>query len=211
MSFLPKEAVTLTGGCYCEAIRYTIRVPIWENRPPVPGALDTPISATETVQTRIPIIDIDHCNNCRKTSGALVQCWFICPVGWIEWDILSKESPGEIFHLSTIEAVGPSSDNLTSPSTFVTRFNASDRGTRTFCSRCGTTLTYISHQRIGTPEAIVDVTVGSLDRQSLNLAKPDRHAWWTYGVDWIQNLLTKGDGGFLLKHANSDMSKTIEA
>ncbi len=218
MSHLPKEAITLTGGCYCKAIRYTIQIPAWEDRPPIPGALPTPISASESVETRVPIVDIDHCNTCRQVSGAMVQCWLICPVGWVEWDLVAKESEsvsageatGKVLHLSTVDAIGPLQENQHQPSTYVTRFNCTDRATRTFCSRCGTNLTYISHKRIGTPMAAVDVTVGSLDVEILKLAKPDRHGWWDFGVDWIKSLLTQGDGGFMIKHHTGDVSQAVE-
>jgi hypothetical protein len=210
MSYLPKEAVTLTGGCYCKAIRYAIKVPAWQDRPPVPHAIETPISATEKVQTRLPIVDLDHCNNCRQQAGCLIQCWFIVPVSWVEWDLLTKQSSSaETLHQSTVEAVGPVNEGKSPPSTFVSRFSCTDRATRSFCSRCGTNLTYVSHKRLDTAAAFVDVTVGSLDPNSLEMAKPDRHGWWDSGVEWIKNLLSKGDGGFMIKHQTGDVTKAI--
>ncbi|KAL2402561.1 hypothetical protein ABEF93_001104 [Exophiala dermatitidis] len=220
MSYLPKDALTLTGGCYCKAIRYRINVPAWDHRPAVPGALDTPISPSESVPTKLPVVDIDHCNTCRQVSGAMVQCWFICPVSWVEWDLQPKPShpdgdQGEREHektitLSTPEAVGPDRQGQSRPSTHVGRFCCTDRATRAFCSRCGTHLSYLNHARLNTPAAFVDVTVGSFDRESLELAKPDRHGWWDFGVDWIQSLLTKGDGGFLIRHHTGDLTKAVE-
>ncbi|KIX08372.1 uncharacterized protein Z518_03028 [Rhinocladiella mackenziei CBS 650.93] len=220
MAYLPKEALILTGGCYCQAIRYTINVPAWDHRPPIPDALETPISATERIQTRMPLVDIDHCNTCRQVSGAVVQCWFISPVGWVEWDLLPKEGTtshmtgdkraDQTIHLSTIEAVGPLREDGTSPSTYVARFCCTDRATRTFCSRCGTNLTYLSHKRMNTPMAFVDVTVGSLDRESLKLAKADRHGWWDFGMDWVKSLLRNGDGGFMIRHHTGDVTKAVE-
>jgi hypothetical protein len=215
MSYLPKEALTLTGGCCCKAIRYSIKVPAWDERPPIPGALDTPISTTQAVQTRMPLIDIDHCNHCREVSGAIVQVWFIAPISWVEWDVTPKDQPAEgapsvPFHLSTVEAVGPISENDQASSTYITRFNRTDQATRAFCSRCGTTLTYLNHKRLNTPTAFVDVTLASLDRDWLEIAKPERHGWWDYGVGWIQRLLRKGDGGFLIRHHTGDVTKAVE-
>ena len=215
MSYLPKEALTLTGGCYCKAIRYSIKIPAWEHRPPIPGAVDTPISATEFVQTRMPLVDIDHCDTCRQVSGAMVQCWFICPVGWIEWDLLPKDpesgrDTSRPFHATTVEAIGPVPENKSVPSTYLACFNATDRATRTFCSRCGTNLAYLNHRHLGTPAAFVDVTVGSLDPEWLKLAKPERHGWWNFGVEWVQTLLSKGDGGFMIRHPTGDVSKVVE-
>ena len=201
MSYLPKAAVTLTGGCYCKAIRYTIKVPAWEDRPAVPNAVDTPISATEKIQTRMPLVEIDHCSNCRRQAGCLVQCWFISPIAWVEWDLLlTSASTEDTLHLSTAGAVGPDKDDPLLPSTFVSRFSCTERASRSFCSRCGTNLAYVSHKYLNTPRAFVDITVGSLDQESLELAKPDRHGWWDSGVGWIRTLLSKGDGGFLIRH-----------
>ncbi|KIW34376.1 uncharacterized protein PV07_01155 [Cladophialophora immunda] len=212
MSYLPKEAINLTGGCYCKAIRYTVKVPAWGERPPVPGALETPISSTETVQTKLPLVDIDHCGNCRRQAGCLVQCWLIVPINWVEWDLQSKEAAGngQTLHLSTREAVGPLQGTENLPSTYVSRFSCTDRATRVFCSRCGTNLTYLSHKHLDTPQAFVDVTVGSLDPESVELAKPDRHGWWDFGVEWIKTLLRKGDGGFMIRHQTGDVSRAVE-
>lgn len=215
MAHLPREALNLTGGCCCKAIRYTISIPAWDQRPVVPGALKTPISASEDVETRMPLIDLDHCNNCREISGAIIQAWFIVPVGWAEWDVAMVDDAGVAESslrtvLSTVDAVGPMETGTPSAPTYVTRFNRSDRATRTFCSRCGTNLTYLSHKRLNTPMAFVDIAVGSLDREYLELVKPDRHGWWEYGVGWIKELLRNGDGGFMIRHATGDVSKAVE-
>ncbi|OCT44379.1 Mss4-like protein [Cladophialophora carrionii] len=211
MSYLPKQATTLTGGCYCKAIRYTINVPSWDDRPIVPGALETPVSATETVQTRMPMVDIDHCNSCRRQAGCLVQCWFIAPIDWVEWDLVPNDgSHGDVLHLSTSEAVGPPGQDKRLPQTFVSRFGCTERATRSFCSRCGTNLSYVNHEYLSTPMAFVDVSVGSLDPESLRMAKVDRHGWWEFGVDWIKTLLSKGDGGFMIKHQTGDVTRSVE-
>lgn len=214
MAHLPREAVTLTGGCYCKAIRYSIQVPAWDDRPAIPGALDTPISATQKVQTRMPLIDIDHCNCCRQVSGALVQAWFIGMIDWIEWDILLKDqraSDGAPIRrvLSTVEAVGPIEEGKDGLLTHLTRFNRTDQATRTFCSQCGTHLAYISHKRLNTPAAFVDITLGSLDLECLNMVKPDRHTWWSSGVDWVKNLVRRGDGGFNIIHGTGDVKEAL--
>lgn len=220
MSYLPKESLTLTGGCYCKAIRYTVKVPAWQDRAPVPGALETPISVDEKVETRMPLIDIDHCDTCRHASGAMVQCWLIPPVTWVEWELLPKQSPPgsdsggdkahQPLHMSTVEAVGPLEENNNPPSTYVARFNCTTRATRTFCSRCGTNLTYVSHKYLNTPRAFVDITIGSLDEESLKLAKPDRHGWWDFGIDWVKSLMRGKDGGFLIRHQTGDVSRAVE-
>jgi hypothetical protein len=210
MSFLPKEAISLTGGCYCKAIRYTVKIPACKDRPAVPKALETPISASEKVETRMPMITIDHCNTCRSQAGCLVQSWVLAPVSWVSWEVLSKDDTvNESLQLSTIEAVGPATSEHLAGTTFVSKFNCTERATRSFCSRCGTNLAYVSHKYLGTPMAFVDITVGSLDPESLEMAKPDRHNWWDFGVRWIQDFVTKGDGGFLSRHQTGDVSKVV--
>ena len=205
----------MTGGCYCKAIRYTIKVPRWEDRPAVPGAVDTPISADEKVQTRLPLINIDHCNSCREVSGAMVQVWIISLLDWVKWDVQLEHDQAttdssERRILSTVEAVGPIQEGKTTPSTYLTRFNRTDQATRTFCSRCGTTLTYLSHKRLNTPAAFVDITVASLDPEFLELVKPDRHNWWDSGVSWAKDLLRHGDGGFTMRHSTGDVRQALD-
>jgi hypothetical protein len=71
-----------------------------------------------------------HCTICRRTSGAAYVTWFSVPV-----------------RAFTLMAGEPSS------------FSSSDHGTRTFCPRCGTPLTF-SSRKSGDE---IDVTTGSLD------------------------------------------------
>lgn len=202
MAFLPKEALTLTGGCFCGACRYKICVPSWKERPVHPTAKPTPISAEESIETRIPVIDIDHCQNCRRTSGAIVQVWFICPAEWVKWEL--QTAAGDTIPISTEDAVGPEANDK---SFYLKRFQATDHATRSFCGKCGTNLSYFNHKRAG-PMAVVDIAVGSMDRESFEIAKPDRHGWWDFGTDWTRDLLTNGNG-FLVKHPTGDMSQVV--
>ena len=110
MAFLSPEPITLHGGCFCKAIRYTINIPDIEQRPIVPDAVDTRIPPAlrtrggqnddgsgarideATVPSRFPVVGFDHCQSCRTISGAVVQCWLICPMKWVKWDLLPRES-----------------------------------------------------------------------------------------------------------------------
>jgi hypothetical protein len=230
MAFLPKEALTLKGGCYCQAIRYTINIPALKDRPVVPNALETPIGDGRATKTLLPVVDLDHCNDCRQVSGAIVQCWLICPVGWIDWSLLPKsntvvpelaannlslytipENEAEIksprLDLRTYEAVGSSTEGQ--PHTYVTKFNSSDNVVRSFCSRCGTHLAYFRGRADPTPNDVVDVTVGSLDRDCMALVRPDRHGWWNSGVDWVKSILTRGDTN-LIRHPSGDIGSAVQ-
>jgi hypothetical protein len=207
MAFLPKEALTLTGGCFCGGCRYTISIPAFSDRPIQPTAKPTPISATETVKTRAPVIDIDHCKICRRVSGAIFQVWFICPAEWVQWELKSSASTEGARIFSTTHAVGPESmyDNS---DTVLRRFQASDQATRSFCGKCGTDISYFSHNKYG-PVAVVDIAVGSMDQESLELVRPDRHGWWDSGTSWIKDLTSRGST-FLIKHPTGDMAQAVD-
>jgi hypothetical protein len=71
-----------------------------------------------------------HCSICRRTSGAPFVTWFTVPRKTFE--LVSGEP---------------------------TSFSSSDEGSRTFCPRCGTPLTFSTRRW---PDEI-DVTCGSLD------------------------------------------------
>ncbi|HMJ56407.1 MAG TPA: GFA family protein [Polyangiaceae bacterium] len=81
-----------------------------------------------------------HCTMCRRTSGAAFVTWFTVP--------------RRAFRAMSGE---PRS------------FASSDDGTRTFCPRCGTPLTFSSRRL---PDEI-DVTAGSLDEPSEVRPKAD--------------------------------------
>jgi hypothetical protein len=243
MAYLRPTPLELTGGCFCSAIKYKISIPSLTDRPLVPGALDTPllehashadhssrqVSSDGSAPTRLPLIPLDHCSDCRRILGAIVQCWLICPQTWVKWDLLHKTSsasPSEESRstLSTDEVVYSDTHYL---SAFQSTPDDGTNGcvTRTFCSRCGTTLTFafkasdgsmsrsLSAIDVGEGEvgeefpALVNVTVGSLDHASLEKVRPDRQGWWDYGVGWVKELLSRGDGG-LMRH-NGDAGSRV--
>lgn len=257
MAFLPPEPLTLTGGCFCKANRYTINIPGLEDRGLLVDALETPVGVTEdggikTVPTRFPLIDLDHCDSCRHSSGTILQCWLICPSSWVTWDLLgrgydshtatfdgkpkdvkgssmsppsgTRRNPIEIERITqvpSILAIGPEHPQqhcegasstpltLTQPEllerTFITHYKTSPNVTRTFCSRCGTNLTYFMDRPISVPiPPVVDVTVGSLDTESAEYIRPDRHCWWEEALSWVKQLLL-GQGNFLIRHPGGDI------
>ncbi|KAK9357928.1 hypothetical protein V1504DRAFT_462821 [Lipomyces starkeyi] len=270
MAFLSSEPLTFSGGCFCKANRYTIKIPALEDRGFVPKAIDTPIAAETdrkltTVPTRFPLVDLDHCDSCRRTSGAIVQCWFICPTSWVTWDILASEShssrdepsnlgtprlnekakdgeagsiafpsdanssptrAGVITQVPAILAIGPPHPrqecegakalpvSLKQPEllgkAFLSHYKSSADVNRTFCSRCGTNLTYFMDRPTSAPiPPIVDIAVGSLDRESIDRIRPDRHGWWEEAVGWVKQLLRNGDGGFLIRHPGGNIGLEV--
>jgi hypothetical protein len=247
MAALPSTPLILTGGCYCGAIKYTAEIPKLEDRPLVPGALVTVLTASHPREehssphsedisspvtlftpTRLPLIPLDHCSTCRRLLGGIVQCWIILPQTWVNWDLLSKASSSSLVSSPYTRAVLSTPDVVYSGKDFLSAFQSTiDEGTdgsvtRTFCSCCGTTLTFAFKASQGAASrslastedgggevgkdfpALVNLTVGSLDDESLAMVRPDRHGWWDSGVGWIKDLLRKGDRG-LTRHPGEDV------
>jgi hypothetical protein len=91
-----------------------------------------------------------HCSICRRTTGAPVVAWF--SVRRDEFRFVGGK-PAE--------------------------FQSTEKGTRTFCPRCGTQLTFASSDF---PEEI-DVTTCSLDDP--NLVPPRDNVWTSSRVRWV--------------------------
>lgn len=91
-----------------------------------------------------------HCTICRRASGAPFVAWFT--VAAASFQFVSGE-----------------------PATF----RSSEHGTRTFCGRCGTPLTFRSSR---TPEE-VDVTAGSLDDPQI--VPPKDHTHTSSKLSWV--------------------------
>ena len=223
MALMQETPLTLTGGCFCSAIRYTISIPAMDSRPLVPGALPTPVDASgTTIPTRLPLTDIDHCQSCRRACGGLVQAWLIVPHAWVTFALQRREegrtgsysepfigSEGVVYRCGDV--VVPSEDVLRE--TYVERYESSPDIHRTFCTRCGTGLTYCyagDRPKEWTLGPIVDVAIGSLDQESIERVRAERHGWWDDGVGWIKELMTKGDGGFLIRHPTGRVNSKVE-
>jgi hypothetical protein len=91
-----------------------------------------------------------HCKTCRRASGAPFVTW-----------------------------AGFDTDNFTfihgQPASYASSVNV----VRTFCSKCGTALTY---QRADLPGSI-DVTLGSMD--DVEALRPQDHTWTESQLSWI--------------------------
>jgi hypothetical protein len=92
-----------------------------------------------------------HCTICRRTSGAPFVAWFT--VSCDDFRFVSG-----------------------SPATF----SSSDHGTRSFCPKCGTPLTFRSDRSPGE----VDVTICSLDEPEE--ARPKDHTWSGSKLSWVE-------------------------
>jgi len=98
---------------------------------------------------------ICHCSICRRTSGAPSVAWFTVPASQY-----------------AVTAGTPSS------------FDSSEHGTRTFCPRCGTPLTFRSSRSPGE----IDVTTCSLDDPEA--LPPKDHTQAATRLSWV----ALGDG-----------------
>ena len=91
-----------------------------------------------------------HCNSCRRASGAPLVAWVTFPIAQFAF---TRGAPA--------------------------RYRSSPPVVRTFCSGCGTPLTY---QHDAYPGAI-DVTVASLDDPSA--FPPADHTWTSEKIGWL--------------------------
>jgi len=94
-----------------------------------------------------------HCSMCRRTSGA----------PFVTWILLSSEQ----FELSVGQP---------------TVLKSSDHGTRWFCDRCGTPISFQSSKRPGK----IDVTVCSLDDP--NSCRPTEDLYVEGRLEWAHGI-----------------------
>ena len=197
---LPDHPLTVQGGCNCGAIRYKVQIPVVSERSLHPLS-DSKNKATEV---HLPFIAIDHCNDCRKATGSILPYWLCSPIDYVtvsytprtSADLTGEKEPmaePTWYPAADIFQVGPHSKPI-----LLSFYKSSDAVTRSFCSRCGTNLAY-RHENMaqyGFPE-MLDIALGTVDREDLKeeAMAPERHIWWDYGFEWVQNLSRKGSGG----------------
>ncbi|PGH03028.1 hypothetical protein GX51_04346 [Blastomyces parvus] len=218
MTSLPSEPFSLHGGCHCTAIRYTISFPKFDERPVL-----NPNHPPEQPDVKAPLICFDHCSDCRTASGVPVQIWNICPQKFITFSLLRRRddasgSSGPVSD-SKNARIDMTGDQLVHPSdtakqTYLTYYASSKSVWRTFCSRCGTNMSFVAFEEVGS-ETLMDLGVGTLDQESLQLVgMPQRHIWWDSGVDWVKRLTAEGDAGSsrdaLPKHSGGNIYEIIQ-
>jgi hypothetical protein len=204
MTSLPSTPFDLHGSCFCKAITYTIHVPAITSRPLIPRVPERQIIPLNETTSRYPIISLDHCTSCRKISGAIVECWFNCQHYWVDFSLLLKsssamgesESDEKRIQPATIEVLNPRESLM--EQTYLRAIASSELVKRTFCSRCGTHLTFLFTGDEGEGKEIwgptFNVAVGSLDRESLEMEglMPVDHAFWADGISWVHKLVEGG-------------------
>jgi hypothetical protein len=159
---LPDEAITVTGGCNCGAIRYRIAIPPVSQRPNLPFS---PPSEGIT----LPVSMTCHCNDCRRATASLLAPAILqVPAPMITVSALSPGSGSSSGSAAPTRITGRVLDVLADdydaakadadrppyrPATEVLRAMADDEPTwlrffhsfdcgasfsRAFCGRCGT-------------------------------------------------------------------------
>lgn len=208
--------MTIHGGCNCRAVRYEINIPEHSNRPLHPYSDGT---------VRLPFVVICHCNDCRRASGGLVLGGICNPTAFVRIALLPRSSTlptlgqtrieppdkdSELPWIPATDVFQPKSVLVPPEDSFLAAYSPSEGVTRTFCARCGTNITYSRHPMPeGWPE-MLDILMGSLDREDLERPelKPERHLWWAKGIDWVKILFSEGDGG-LPRHPLSRLTDVV--
>lgn len=202
---LPEHSLSIRGGCNCRAVRYEIQIPPLSERPIHPYS----DKAKSGEDVHLPMIAIDHCNDCRRATGAVLPLWFCSPINYITASLLRRSASSQ--HPTT-KAAGDSDEEhrrgpwssaeeifrpgLSADDSFLTAFVSSDARTRYFCGRCGTSIGYrVSPMPSGWPE-MLDVVMGTIDREDLesDAMIPERALWLDHGIGWVKNLARQGLG-----------------
>ena len=244
---LPAEAITVQGGCNCRAIRYRVEIPALNDRPLNPYLTMRPSgkkqddgekvqqrdrrepSAEKAESTpRMPMLATDHCNDCRRATGSILPFWMATPLGMVsaaitassggESDITDWRPGNEVFHTNPLPSKSESDEGTTLNSSPLRFYDSSPGRRRSFCSRCGTMLSYIAFSH-GVPDGwplMLDIVLGTVDREFLEKDDwfvPERQLWWDKGIPWIHKLSVSGlgEGEAVPRHPLADMNQVVEA
>ncbi len=120
------SGVLKMGGCLCGALRFEVSA--------------APV-----------LVEICHCNMCRKATGAPVMAWAGVPRDGFRW--LQGEPAG---------------------------FASSPGVTRSFCGRCGTSLTHFSERF----DREIYVSLAALDDPEA--LPPEVHIWTSDDLSWFE-------------------------
>lgn len=195
----PDIATEIHGGCNCGAVRYKIKAPEFEQRPIhfMYGPKFASTDATTTTPARMPMIAVDHCNDCRSATSSILPCWILVPGDMFTISCLPRDvgAPGKINKSALVirtearEATRPpymSARELlrgdrpeelaktwlklyfsTDLDAIANKTEISHSSIRSFCDRCGTNLTYVAYPMPDWYPDYVDVILGTVDRSFL--------------------------------------------
>ena len=220
----PEQPFTVQGGCFCRAIRYRVSVPALSERPLNTfheGGKDFP-------SPPLPMICIDHCNDCRRSTGSILPHWMVTPTKYVEVSCIPRSStvtPTEANAAKTSNEEeeknrGPwlkSVDMFTagtaaSSDTWLSFYLSSQGRTRCFCARCGTNVVAHVDPTLLPPGAphFMAIALGTIDREDLegHELTAERQFWYDLGIKWIKEISDRGQKD-ILTHPLWQLHKTI--
>lgn len=208
---LPPTAITISGGCNCSAIRYRVHIP------PIAERQIHPTSKHDSEDpVHLPFVCIDHCNDCRRATGALLGVVLCAPTKYIEMSLFTTKPsytpPSNILDNDRewFPATEIFPDAVNGPENTSISFYLSSKGrNRAWCNNCGTHMMYAAFPYPGPWPDMLDIWVGTVDQADLekDWLVPERHLWYAVGVEWVQKFATEGSGG-IPRHPLADVSKT---
>ncbi|CZR63096.1 uncharacterized protein PAC_12993 [Phialocephala subalpina] len=209
---LPDHAFALHGGCNCRAIRYKIDVPAFEDRFLHPNRDQAHLPEEDKI--RFPMSLICHCNDCRSSSGALVNYAFACLNSYVSFKFQPRSSSPPLQEEWIPAAnIFPPAEFKERKDTYLEFYQSSEMRTRSFCARCGTNLTYCVWPMPEPWPRFLDIWAGTIDKADLEREdgggewlKPVRHCWIDVEVPWIGRLATEGSGGIPRHEGGSDFA-----
>lgn len=192
---LPSTAIEFQGGCNCQAIRYKVSLPIFSERPSNPYR----DPGADIGDLRLPMVAIDHCNDCRRATGSIIPMWLCAHLPTVSVKFTSRLDEAAGFDqdawLPASTVFDPA--NGMDKTTFLAFYKSSEGRTRSFCGRCGTNISYCMDAgsiptEWGWPETL-DIPLGTIDRQHLEEEwfKPERQLWCEVGINWVRNLVAE--------------------
>ncbi len=222
---LPDDPIAVHGGCNCGAIRYRADIPALAQRPLHPSHA----RMSKSDPCRLPMIVIDHCNDCRRATGAVLPLWLCTPLAFITASFVLRsplhspqtqdsgtkemQIPKKLDEQEERTPWLPASETFSRNSkydTYLSMYESSPLRTRFFCSRCGTSLAYAV---VPIPEGwvdMLDLVLGSVDREDLETKAlaPERHLWWDCGISWVHE--ASSGYGNLVKHPLWDLNEIVK-
>lgn len=144
-----------------------------------------------------------------------MQAWIITPVDWVSFSFTPKLEPlpsnvGPVEDLERVAAwrhpalpasaiVKPTAELVRD--TYLGSYSSNGQSWRSFCTRCGTGLTFY-YSGDDTPgddvsgNAVMDVALGTLAQECLEQPwlKPHRHCHWDSGTAWVREMMYHGTG-----------------
>lgn len=209
---LPVDSFKFSGGCNCRAVRY---------RADVPHLTERPFHPWSNENVRLPFAVLCHCEDCRRASGALAFAGFCSPIEYIQMSLLPRNSTLPPLQTRRAEPKNDDGERMWVPAmsffgtsappedSFLSTYQPSIGVTRSFCSRCGTNISYSRYPVPAVWPNMLDILVGTVDREHLekDALAPERHLWWNSGISWVHKLY-EGDGG-LPRHPITDLTKVV--